>query len=126
MSDDGWAWELASSAQDDLNALNPDEQQRIIDKPEEIVDSPWRDPPRLPLTSQFVDHDVLRLRFPTACSYPDRYLQRLNVSCTTLSALEWKAIDRQYATKSAFQCLLFGRFAMFLEPVDGEIDERPL
>ncbi|MDQ2052741.1 type II toxin-antitoxin system RelE/ParE family toxin [Natronolimnohabitans sp. A-GB9] len=45
MSDDGWAWELASKAQDDLDALNPNEQQRIIDKLDEIVDSPWRDPP---------------------------------------------------------------------------------
>ncbi|ELY39292.1 MULTISPECIES: type II toxin-antitoxin system RelE family toxin [Natronorubrum] len=45
MSDGGWAWELASNAQDDLDALNPDEQQRIIDKLDEIVDSPWRDPP---------------------------------------------------------------------------------
>ncbi|OIB56835.1 type II toxin-antitoxin system RelE family toxin [Natrialba sp. SSL1] len=45
MSDDGWAWELALNAQDDLNGLNPDEQQQIIDKLDKIVDSPWRDPP---------------------------------------------------------------------------------
>ncbi|AFZ71521.1 type II toxin-antitoxin system RelE family toxin [Natronobacterium gregoryi] len=44
-SEDGWAWKLASKAQDDLDALNPNEQQRIIDKPDEIIDSPWRDPP---------------------------------------------------------------------------------
>ncbi|SDQ97455.1 hypothetical protein SAMN04489842_1873 [Natronobacterium texcoconense] len=45
MSEDGWTWELASKAQDDLDALNSIEQQRIIDKLDEIVDSPWRDPP---------------------------------------------------------------------------------
>jgi mRNA interferase RelE/StbE len=44
MSDDGWTWELASKAQGDLDSLNPNEQQRIIDKLDEIVDSPWRDP----------------------------------------------------------------------------------
>ena len=45
MSEDGWTWELASKAQDDLDALDSTEQQRIIDKLDEIVDSPWRDPP---------------------------------------------------------------------------------
>lgn len=45
MSEDGWTWELASKAQDDLDALSPGEQDRILDKLDEIVDSPWRDPP---------------------------------------------------------------------------------
>ncbi len=45
MSDGEWTWELASKAQDDLTALNSNEQQRIIDKIDEIIDSPWRDPP---------------------------------------------------------------------------------
>ena len=45
MSDGDWTWELASKAQDDLAALDPDEQDRILDKLDEIVDSPWRDPP---------------------------------------------------------------------------------
>jgi mRNA-degrading endonuclease RelE of RelBE toxin-antitoxin system len=45
MSDNGWTWELASKAQDDLATLSPNEQDRIIDKLDEIVDSPWRDPP---------------------------------------------------------------------------------
>jgi mRNA-degrading endonuclease RelE of RelBE toxin-antitoxin system len=45
MSDDGWTWELASKAQDDLEALDSHEQDRILDKLDEIVDSPWRDPP---------------------------------------------------------------------------------
>lgn len=45
MSDDEWTGELAPKAQDDLAALDPTEQQRIIDKLDEIVDSPWRDPP---------------------------------------------------------------------------------
>ena len=45
MSDDGWTWELASKAQDDLAALDSHEQDRILDKLDEIVDSPWRDPP---------------------------------------------------------------------------------
>lgn len=45
MSDDRWTWELASKAQDDLDGLSPDEQDRILDKLDEIVESPWRDPP---------------------------------------------------------------------------------
>jgi mRNA-degrading endonuclease RelE of RelBE toxin-antitoxin system len=42
---EGWAWELASTAQEDLGSLPADEQDRVIDKLDEIVDSPWRDPP---------------------------------------------------------------------------------
>lgn len=45
MSDDGWTWELSSKARDDLGTLSADEQDRILDKLDEIVDSPWRDPP---------------------------------------------------------------------------------
>lgn len=45
MSDEGWAWELASKALDDLGTLSADDQDRILDKLDEIVDSPWRDPP---------------------------------------------------------------------------------
>jgi mRNA interferase RelE/StbE len=45
MSDDRWTWELASKASDDLDALSPEEQDRVLDKLDEIVDSPWRDPP---------------------------------------------------------------------------------
>jgi len=45
MSDDGWTWELATKAQSDLESLSPDEQDRVLDKLDEIVDSPWRKPP---------------------------------------------------------------------------------
>jgi mRNA interferase RelE/StbE len=45
MSDGEWTWELTPTAQNDLAALGPDEQDRILDKLDEIVDSPWRDPP---------------------------------------------------------------------------------
>jgi hypothetical protein len=45
MSGDEWTWELASKAQDDLAALDSHEQDRILDELDEIVDSPWRDPP---------------------------------------------------------------------------------
>jgi mRNA interferase RelE/StbE len=45
MSDDGWTWELAAKAQADLDALSPDDQDRILEKLDEVVDSPWRDPP---------------------------------------------------------------------------------
>jgi len=45
MSDGGWTWELAEKAADDLDALSPTEQDRVLDKLDEIVDSPWRDPP---------------------------------------------------------------------------------
>lgn len=42
---DSWTWELASKAQEDIGALSTDKQNRILDKLDEIVDSPWRDPP---------------------------------------------------------------------------------
>ncbi|AEN06581.1 type II toxin-antitoxin system RelE/ParE family toxin [Halolamina sp.] len=45
MSDGGWTWALASKAQADLDSLSLDEQDRIIEKLDEIIDSPWRDPP---------------------------------------------------------------------------------
>lgn len=45
MSDDEWTWELSSNAEDDLDALSPAEQDRIIEKLDEITTSPWRDPP---------------------------------------------------------------------------------
>jgi mRNA-degrading endonuclease RelE of RelBE toxin-antitoxin system len=45
MSDGNWTWELSSAARDDLAALDPHEQDRILDKLDEVVDSPWRNPP---------------------------------------------------------------------------------
>jgi mRNA-degrading endonuclease RelE of RelBE toxin-antitoxin system len=45
MNDDGWAWELSATAQTDMEALSPEAQDRILGKLDEIVDSPWRDPP---------------------------------------------------------------------------------
>lgn len=45
MSDEGWTWELSSKGEEDLDALSTDNQDRIIEKLDEIVNSPWRDPP---------------------------------------------------------------------------------
>lgn len=45
MSDGEWAWELSSKAQSDLGRLPSDARGRIIEKLDEIIDSPWRDPP---------------------------------------------------------------------------------
>ncbi|AWB26651.1 type II toxin-antitoxin system RelE family toxin [Halococcoides cellulosivorans] len=45
MSEEGWTWELAPGAEDDLSTLSPSEQDRILVKLDEIVDSPWRNPP---------------------------------------------------------------------------------
>lgn len=45
MSNEGWSWELSLTAADDLDALAVDDQDRILDKLDEIVSSPWRDPP---------------------------------------------------------------------------------
>lgn len=44
-TDDGWTWELAVKAWADLEGFSPDEQDRLPAKLDEIVDSPWRDPP---------------------------------------------------------------------------------
>jgi mRNA-degrading endonuclease RelE of RelBE toxin-antitoxin system len=56
MSDNAgeWTWELSSNARDDLDALTGEEQDRILDKLDEVVDSPWRDPPDYgePLTAR--------------------------------------------------------------------------
>ena len=61
MSDDGWAWELASKARDDLAALDSHEQDRILDKLDEIVDSPWRDPPDYGEPLQNSPHKKIRV-----------------------------------------------------------------
>jgi len=45
MSEGAWTWELSANAQDDLGTLPPSEQDRIIEKLDEITESPWRDPP---------------------------------------------------------------------------------
>jgi len=45
MSDEGWTWELAAKAEDDLAGLASDDQERILDKLDEIIESPWREPP---------------------------------------------------------------------------------
>ena len=45
MRDDGCTWELSSTAEEDLDGLSLAEQDRILDKLDEIVSSPWRDPP---------------------------------------------------------------------------------
>ena len=45
MSEEGWRWELSSTARTDIEALSPSDQDRIVDKLDEITTSPWRDPP---------------------------------------------------------------------------------
>jgi hypothetical protein len=45
MSDNDWTWELAQTGQGDLASLSSAEQERILNKLDEIVTSPWRDPP---------------------------------------------------------------------------------
>jgi hypothetical protein len=42
---EGWTWRLASKAEPDLEALDVADQQRTLEALDEIVDSPWRDPP---------------------------------------------------------------------------------
>jgi hypothetical protein len=37
MSDEDWTWELSSAAQDDIDALSPSEQERIVEKLDEII-----------------------------------------------------------------------------------------
>nr|WP_284010393.1 hypothetical protein [Halomicroarcula sp. YJ-61-S] len=41
MSDEVWTWELSSKAQADLNGLSAADQDRLLDKLDEIVTSPW-------------------------------------------------------------------------------------
>ena len=45
MPEKPWRWELTPTAQDDLSQFSPTEQEQILDKLDEIVDSPWREPP---------------------------------------------------------------------------------
>jgi mRNA-degrading endonuclease RelE of RelBE toxin-antitoxin system len=44
MSNDGWTWELSSTAEDDIDGLPPADQDRILDKLDEIVSSPGARP----------------------------------------------------------------------------------
>lgn len=48
MTDDDtedWSWHLSPMAQDDLDTLERDNRDQILDKLDEICDSPWRTPP---------------------------------------------------------------------------------
>lgn len=45
MSEDEWTWELSSKAEGDLSELKPSDQDRKLEKLDEIISSPWRDPP---------------------------------------------------------------------------------
>ena len=61
MSEEEWSWELASKAERDLESLEPTDQQRIIDKLDEIVESPWRDPPEYGEPLQNSPHRKVRI-----------------------------------------------------------------
>lgn len=61
MSDEEWSWELAATAQTDLDSLSPDEQDRVLDKLDEIVSSPWRDPPDYGEPLQNSPHRKIRI-----------------------------------------------------------------
>ena len=43
-SDDEWDWVFSPRAETQLSQLQPETQQRIIDKLDDIVTSEWRDP----------------------------------------------------------------------------------
>lgn len=45
MSDDRWTWEFTTEAREDIQALPNHERERVLEKLDEIVESPWRDPP---------------------------------------------------------------------------------
>lgn len=61
MSDGEWTWELSSTAADDLDSLSPEDQERILDKLDEIVSSPWRDPPDYGEPLQNSPHKKVRI-----------------------------------------------------------------
>ena len=43
-SDGDWDWELSPRAETQLTQLQPETQQQIIDKLDEVVTSEWREP----------------------------------------------------------------------------------
>ncbi|WP_153952740.1 type II toxin-antitoxin system RelE family toxin [Halosegnis longus] len=61
MSDVEWTWVLSSTAEDDLAGLSPADQDRILDKLDEIVSSPWRDPPDYGEPLQNSPHKKIRV-----------------------------------------------------------------
>ena len=61
MSEGDWTWELTSKAQDDLSSFSPPEQEQILNKLDEIVDSPWRDPPDYGEPLQNSPHKKVRI-----------------------------------------------------------------
>ncbi|MDY6775339.1 MAG: type II toxin-antitoxin system RelE/ParE family toxin [Halobacteria archaeon] len=61
MTDSGWTWELSKKAQDDLGGLEAKDQDQILDKLDEIVDSPWRDPPDYGEPLQNSPHKKIRV-----------------------------------------------------------------
>jgi mRNA-degrading endonuclease RelE of RelBE toxin-antitoxin system len=43
-SDDEWDWEFSPRAESQFSQLSGSDQQRVIDKLDEVVTSPWRRP----------------------------------------------------------------------------------
>ncbi len=60
-SDDSWDWEFSDPAERDYDSLQPDEQERIVSKLDDIVTDQWRDPSDYldPLTG--APHSKLRI-----------------------------------------------------------------
>ena len=39
-----WSWRLVGRAKDDYRAMDPQTRNRLVDKLDEIVNNPWREP----------------------------------------------------------------------------------
>lgn len=67
-----WDWHLADRAKRELENLDQYNQDRIIDKLDEIVSNQWRDPPEFLEPLEGAPHDKLRIgQYRLACR-PDR------------------------------------------------------
>ena len=61
MSDEDWTWVLTTNAQADLDGLDRHEQDQILNKLNEIIESPWRDPPEYGEPLQNSPHRKIRV-----------------------------------------------------------------
>ena len=43
-TEDEWDWRFTAPAESEYETLQPHEQERIVSKPDEIVNDQWRDP----------------------------------------------------------------------------------
>lgn len=60
-SGDKWTLEFTTDAREDIQSLPDHERERVLEKLDEIIESPWRDPPEYGEPLQNSDYKKVRI-----------------------------------------------------------------